>query len=100
MVTLTESAASKVAGLLKAQATPEEGLRVRVVGGGCSGLSYQMEFDQPQAADKIFETNGVKVLVDPQSYIYLAGSEIDYIDSLQGAGFSLKNPNPKANCGC
>jgi len=75
-------------------------LRVRVVGGGCSGLSYEMEFDHPQAADQVFETNGVKVLVDPQSYTYLAGSEIDYIDSLQGAGFSLKNPNPKADCGC
>ncbi|MBI2883771.1 MAG: iron-sulfur cluster assembly accessory protein, partial [Candidatus Methylomirabilis oxyfera] len=48
----------------------------------------------------VFETHGVKVLVDPQSYVYLAGSEIDYLDSLQGAGFSLKNPNPKANCGC
>ncbi|MDD5558745.1 iron-sulfur cluster assembly accessory protein [Candidatus Methylomirabilis sp.] len=100
MVTLTESAATKVAHLLETQATPDEGLRVRVVGSGCSGLSYQMEFDQPQAADKVFETNGVKVLVDPQSYIYLDGSEIDYIESLQGAGFSLKNPNPKANCGC
>jgi iron-sulfur cluster assembly accessory protein len=100
MITLTESAATKVADMLKAQAEPEEGLRVRVVGGGCSGLSYEMEFDHPQAADQVFETNGVKVLVDPQSYTYLAGSEIDYIDSLQGAGFSLKNPNPKADCGC
>ncbi len=100
MITLTESAATKVADLLKTQAKPEEGLRVRVVGGGCSGLSYQLEFDEPQAADQVFETHGVKVLVDPQSYVYLAGSEIDYLDSLQGAGFSLKNPNPKASCGC
>ncbi len=100
MITLTESAATKVADLLKTQASSEEGLRVRVVGGGCSGLSYEMEFDHPQTADQVFETNGVKVLVDPQSYTYLAGSEIDYIDSLQGAGFSLKNPNPKADCGC
>jgi len=100
MITLTESAATKVTDLLKAQAKPEEGLRVRVVGGGCGGLSYEMELDHPQAADQVFETNGVKVLVDQQSYLYLAGSEIDYIDSLQGAGFSLKNPNPKADCGC
>lgn len=100
MITLTESAATKVADLLKTQASPEEGLRVRVVGGGCSGLSYQLEFDEPQTADQVFETHGVKVLVDPQSYVYLAGSEIDYLDGVQGAGFSLKNPNPKASCGC
>jgi iron-sulfur cluster assembly accessory protein len=100
MITLTESAATKVADLLKTQANPEEGLRVRVVGGGCSGLSYQLEFDEPQAADQVFETHGVKVLVDPQSHVYLDGSEIDYLDSQQGAGFSLKNPNPKASCGC
>ena len=101
MITLTESAATKLADLLKAQAKPEEGLRVRVVGGGCSGLSYQFEFDQPQAADQVFEgAHGAKVFVDPKSYLYLAGTEIDYIDGLQGAGFSLKNPNAKGGCGC
>jgi len=101
MITLTASAATKLADLLKAQAKPEEGLRVRVVGGGCSGLSYQMEFDQPQPADQVFEgSHGARVLVDPKSYLYLAGTEIDYTDGLQGAGFSLKNPNAKGGCGC
>ena len=100
MITFTESAAAKLADLLKSQAKPEEGLRVRVVGGGCSGLSYQLEFDQPQPTDQVFETHGAKVLVDPKSYLYLAGTELDYIDGLQGAGFSLKNPNAKGGCGC
>jgi iron-sulfur cluster assembly accessory protein len=100
MITFTESAAAKLADLLKTQAKPEEGLRVRVVGGGCSGLSYQLEFDQPQPADQVFEAHGAKVLVDPKSYLYLAGTELDYIDGLQGAGFSLKNPNAKGGCGC
>jgi iron-sulfur cluster assembly accessory protein len=71
------------------------------VGGGCSGLSYQLEFDQPEPTDQIFEgAHGTKVLVDPKSYLYLAGTEIDYIDGLQGAGFSLRNPNAKGGCGC
>ena len=101
MITLTDSAAAKLADLLKTQAKPEDGLRVRVVGGGCSGLSYQMEFDQPQPTDQVFEgAHGAKVLVDPKSYLYLAGTELDYIDGLQGAGFSLKNPNAKGGCGC
>ncbi len=100
MITLTESAATKLADLLKTQAKPEDGLRVRVVGGGCSGLSYELEFDQAQPADQVFEAHGVKVLVDPKSYLYLAGTEIDYTDGLQGAGFSLKNPNAKGGCGC
>lgn len=100
MITLTESAATKLADLLKTQASPEEGLRVRVVGGGCSGLTYQLEFDRPQEADQVFETQGVKVVVDPKSYLYLVGTEIDYVDGLQGAGFSLKNPNAKGGCGC
>ena len=100
MITLTEAAATKLADLLKTQAKPEEGLRVRVVGGGCSGLSYELGFDQPQPADQVFEAQGVKVLVDAKSYLYLAGTEIDYNDGLQGAGFSLKNPNAKGGCGC
>jgi iron-sulfur cluster insertion protein len=101
MITITESAATKLADLLKTQAKPDEGLRVRVVGGGCSGLSYELEFDQPQTSDQVFEgTHGVKVLVDPKSYLYLVGTEIDYVDGLHGAGFSLKNPNAKGGCGC
>ena len=101
MITLTESAATKLADLLKTQAKPEEGLRVRVVGGGCSGLSYELAFDAPEPTDQVFEgAHGAKVLVDPKSYLYLAGTEIDYIDGLQGAGFSLRNPNAKGGCGC
>lgn len=101
MITFSESAATKLADLLKTQAKPDEALRVRVVGGGCSGLSYELEFDAPQPTDQVFEgPHGAKVLVDPKSYLYLAGTEIDYTDGLQGAGFSLKNPNAKGGCGC
>jgi iron-sulfur cluster insertion protein len=101
MITVTSQAAEKIKGIKTAQATPEEaGLRVRVVGGGCSGFQYQLVFDAPQPGDQIFEAEGVKLVVDPKSFLYLNGTEIDYVDGLMGAGFSLKNPNANSACGC
>ena len=101
MITVTSVAAEKIKGIKTAQQAPAEaGLRIRVVGGGCSGFQYQLAFDSPQAGDQVFEQDGVKVVVDPKSFLYLSGTEIDYVDSLTGAGFTLKNPNAKGSCGC
>jgi iron-sulfur cluster insertion protein len=101
MITVTSQAAGKIKDIKVAQATPEDaGLRVRVVGGGCSGFQYQLVFDTPQPGDQVFEADGVKVVVDPKSFLYLNGTEIDYVDGLNGAGFTMKNPNAKGGCGC
>jgi len=100
MITITDVAAEKVKGLLEAEGKPEYGLRIKVVGGGCSGFQYQLAFDAPKAKDQITEFGGIKVLVDPKRFLYLNGAEIDFVDGLMGAGFSLKNPNAKGSCGC
>jgi len=101
MITVTTQASEKIKAIKAAQNAPEEaGLRVRVVGGGCSGFQYQLVFDAPAAGDQVFESDGVKVVVDPKSFLYLTGTEIDYVDGLSGAGFTLKNPNAKGGCGC
>ena len=101
MISVTSQAAEKIKDIKTAQAASEDtGLRVRVVGGGCSGFQYQLAFDSPQAEDQVFETDGVKVVVDPKSFLYLNGTEIDYVDGLTGAGFTMKNPNAKGGCNC
>ena len=102
MVTLTEAAAKKVADLRLEEGKPEWGLRVRLVGGGCSGMSYELGWeDQGSDDDNVVESNGVKVYVDRRSAPYLAGSEIDYVDNnMLGAGFAINNPNVKSSCGC
>jgi len=100
MMTMTEAAAGKVKGLMEQQGIKEDGLRIRVVGGGCSGFSYALEFDSPKEKDKVFEVAGVKLMTDPKSYIYLNGAEVDFVDGLNGSGFALKNPNAKGTCGC
>jgi len=101
MITVTSQASEKIKAIKAAQNAPEDtGLRVRVVGGGCSGFQYQLVFDAPKAGDQVFEADGVKVVVDPKSFLYLTGTEIDYVDGLTGAGFTLKNPNAKGSCGC
>jgi iron-sulfur cluster insertion protein len=101
MITVTEAAARKVETLRLEEGKPEWGLRLRVVGGGCSGFSYELGWeDAEQQGDQVVESGGVKVYVDPQSAPYLAGAEVDYVDSLYGAGFSIKNPNVKGTCGC
>lgn len=100
-VNLTANAAEKVREIKAAEGI-EEGyaLRMRVVGGGCSGFSYDLYFDQPAEADLSFESHGVQLIVDEMSLQYLAGTEIDYVEGLQGAGFKFQNPNIKSTCGC
>jgi iron-sulfur cluster assembly protein len=101
-VTFTEKGADKVREFLGAQesAAPTAGLRVGVRGGGCSGFQYQLAFDEQRQDDVVFEDHGLRILVDGQSLPYVDGSAIDYVDSLQGAGFQVNNPNVVAACGC
>jgi len=101
MVKLTDVAVTKVSEILNSQDPKPAGLRISVVGGGCSGLSYQMNFDQaPGMLDKTYNFNGLKVFVDQASLLYLDGVEIDYLETLEGAGFKFSNPNVKSTCGC
>jgi iron-sulfur cluster assembly accessory protein len=101
MITVTESAARKVAELIDAEGDPSLALRVAVRPGGCSGFSYEMFFDSDQAADdNLVEYSGVKVLVDPSSAQLLTGATLDYKDGLTQAGFSINNPNATRSCGC
>jgi iron-sulfur cluster assembly accessory protein len=98
---ITDVAASKVLEIRDAeQIEGEMSLRVRVVGGGCAGFSYDLYFDSRTELDRDFQINGVNVIVDEMSLMYLMGTEIDYIESLQGAGFKFNNPNVKSTCGC
>ena len=101
MITLTDSAASKVKELLDAEGEPELALRVAVRPGGCSGYSYEMFFDGDVAGDdELADFGGVKVIVDPSSAQLLKGATLDYKDALQGGGFSINNPNASRTCGC
>jgi iron-sulfur cluster insertion protein len=101
MIALTENASSKVKELLEAEAQPDLFLRVAVRPGGCSGLSYEMFFDSDRAADDVEASFGdVRVVVDTASSQYLEGASLDYKDGLQGAGFTINNPNAQRTCGC
>jgi iron-sulfur cluster assembly protein/iron-sulfur cluster insertion protein len=103
MIVLTETATSKVQELLAAEDQPELSLRVAVRPGGCSGLSYEMFFDSERAADDVeasYAEGSVRVVVDPASAEYLDGASLDYKDGLQGAGFTINNPNAQRTCGC
>ena len=100
MVTVTATAAEKVRELLDQEGNDTLGLRVFVAGGGCSGLQYGMTLDESQDGDEILETAGIRVLVDEMSAQYLMGSEIDYVDSLMGAGFTVSNPLAVSTCCC
>jgi len=100
LVKLTTSAAHKVSSLLTKQGRPMGVLRVAVVGGGCSGLQYKMDLqDAPANRDILVETAGVRVVVDPKSALYVTGSELDYVEALDG-GFKVKNPNAATSCSC
>ena len=100
-ITLTDTAAVKVAELLEQEGNPELALRVAVRPGGCSGFSYEMFFDSDVAADDVVSSFGsVKVVVDPTSASLVQGATLDYKDGLQGAGFSINNPNASRTCGC
>jgi iron-sulfur cluster assembly protein len=100
-VTLTEKAATKIKELLAEQPdASEQALRVQVRGGGCSGFQYALAFDKRKDDDHVFERDGVNVVVDKTSMQFVFGSEVDYVDGLQGAGFAVNNPNVEAACGC
>jgi len=101
MIALTETAVSKVNEILSMQDPKPAGLRISVVGGGCSGFSYSMAFEnQPNMLDKTFNYDGLRLFVDQASLLYLEGAEVDYVESLEGSGFKFNNPNVKSTCGC
>ena len=101
MITLTDRAASKVKEIAETENLLGQGLRLRVIGGGCSGFSYDLYFEEKAAdMDETFECNGINLFVDPLSAQYLEGTEIDYVETLAGAGFKFSNPNVKGTCGC
>jgi iron-sulfur cluster insertion protein len=102
MINLTSAAAQKVKGILEQEKenVPQGGLRIYVQGGGCSGFQYGMVLDEVSEGDEVFESDGVKVIVDPMSLRYLEGAEVDYKEDLMGGGFAIKNPNATSTCGC
>ena len=103
MVTMTDTAARKIVDLRQEEGKPDWGLRIRVVGGGCSGMSYELGWEDQQGdGDDVVEAaEGIKVYVDQMSAPYLKGIEIDFVDNeMLGAGFAIKNPNVKSSCGC
>lgn len=107
MISLTEKAVSEIkrlhtTGSAGATAGSEAHLRVQVIGGGCSGMSYKLGFESaaPTNTDKVFEKDGVKLIIDSKSFLYLTGTELDFSDGLNGKGFVFNNPNAKRTCGC
>ena len=101
VVTLTETAATKLRSIMAEKNLADYALRVFVAGGGCSGFQYGMTFDNnPRDIDIVFEQSGLRVIVDPRSVEYIAGANIDYVDSLMGGGFQIENPNAASSCGC
>src|SRR5215813_12058415 len=100
-ISLTPSAITKVKEIMSQQSPVPAGLRVGVVGGGCSGFSYSMQFENSAGMmDKVFDMDGLKVYVDATSVMYLNGCRVDYVETLEGAGFKFDNPNVKSTCGC
>lgn len=100
MLTLTQTAMDKVKAIMSERGE-EGGLRIAVIGGGCSGFQYQMSLDmQASPDDQVIELDGLKVFVDKRSMLYLNGTKIDYVDGLSGAGFKFDNPNARSTCGC
>jgi iron-sulfur cluster assembly accessory protein len=102
LIRLTEAAGRKVRQLMERDGVADGALRVKVVGGGCAGLEYKMDFERnpPTPKDIVIETQGVRVLVDVKSALYVSGSEIDFVDKLIGGGFKIHNPNATATCSC
>ena len=100
-INVTPAAAEKLQALLQQRNQVQGGLRVFVSGGGCSGMQYGMAFEsEPREQDQIFETEGVKLIVDPNSLQYLMGATVDFVDNLMGGGFAIENPNAVSTCGC
>lgn len=103
LISVTEAAASKIGTLLVDEKKDEAGLRVFVQGGGCSGFQYGLMLEDGAGdaeVDRVFQSNGVTLFVDPISIRYLNGAEVDFVDNLMGGGFTIKNPNAKSTCGC
>ena len=101
MINVSQSAATKINELLAEEKKQTSGLRVFVQGGGCSGFQYGLMIEEsPGPTDQSLESNGVKLFVDPISAQYLNGAEVDFVDSVTGGGFTIKNPNAKSTCGC
>jgi iron-sulfur cluster assembly protein len=101
MVTLTDIAAQKVRDFMQGQtADGEVGLRVGVRGGGCSGFQYALALDERRQDDHVFDSSGIRVLVDPASLRYVEGSTVDFTESFMGSGFEVSNPNVVSSCGC
>jgi iron-sulfur cluster assembly accessory protein len=101
LVLLSDKAASKIVEIRGEESIEDSyALRLKVQGGGCSGFSYDLYFDQPAEMDRSFEVKGVKLICDQMSLMYLVGTEVDYVEGLHGAGFKFINPNVKSTCGC
>jgi iron-sulfur cluster insertion protein len=101
VILVTEAAAGKIRDLLAEEGKPDSGLRVFVQGGGCSGFQYGLMIEEAGGVgDQLFESNGVKLYVDPVSLSYLKGAEVDFVDTITGGGFTIKNPNATSTCGC
>jgi len=101
MITLTDNAATKVREILDNENKEDSALRLGVKGGGCSGFSYTLNIDQLfSESDQVFEDKGVKIVIDAKSFIYLSGTEVDYVENLSGSGFAFANPNATRSCGC
>jgi iron-sulfur cluster assembly protein len=101
MVQLSERAVGKVKAIMSSQEPSPAGLRIAVVGGGCSGFSYSMAFEnQPSMLDKTYTYDGLKIFIDQASMLYLEGAEVDYVETLEGSGFKFNNPHVKSTCGC
>jgi iron-sulfur cluster assembly accessory protein len=102
VIHVTEAAAAKIQELLAEEGKAESGLRVFVQGGGCSGFQYGLMIEENGAGvgDQLFESNGVKLFIDPVSLSYLKGAEVDFVDTITGGGFTIKNPNATSTCGC
>ena len=100
MLTVTDSAVQHLQTLVSGQEDATKGLRIFVEKGGCAGMQYGMTLDHPQEQDRVVESGGVKVIVDPESATFLEGVTLDYSDDLAGAGFRIKNPNAVRSCGC
>jgi len=100
-ISITEKAAEKVKEIAGDEGLEGQGLRLRVIGGGCAGFNYDLYFeDKPTPMDEEFEAQGVKMFIDPLSFQYLDGTEIDFVDGLYGSGFKFQNPNVSSTCGC
>ena len=102
MINVTPTAATKISELLSEENKTTAGLRVFVQGGGCSGFQYGLMIEEngQGSGDEVYESNGVKLLIDPISIRYLGGAEVDFVDTVTGGGFTIKNPNAKSTCGC